>query len=577
MFGRLKLTQVAPAVALLVMPALADAQEGGRYRVLVPYFEAREAADRGFGRQASEDLRELMSTLPTHTALDEDEIEEQAERFNVEMEELNCIQSTQLASAVNIPILICASYTADAERNFTLTSSIRTVETSDVFELPPVTVPRNGREQAAQHVFEQFQRYNTLIRSAAICNDYAASQQWDNALRNCDESLAINPNAMSTRVLRARILFELERLDEALVDYDRVLEMDPLNEQALQTAGFIATRLGNDEQGRTYYRRYLEVNPGNAAVRIRIASQMAEAGDPTGAIEFIQPGLEVEPNNVDLLDLTGTFAFLAAIDAQEQYRAADPNAPGLAPAAADFYRDAIAAYMRVFEVRGRETPLDRLRNIVIAHAQLEDFASVVAMSERVFEIQADELTVMSSYADALHQSGRLDDALVAIDRLIALQPDHPTASLRKATWLLAVQRLEDAVAALIPIAKDQPSADNAANMIFNEGYSNGFNKQDWAYSIRGMVGAKRIPNVGRAMTEQLNFWHGFSVLQRTIPQAEAKDIAAARASLPGFQEAQTLLNQAGAYPASVSMDMATLMGGLAQFIELQEAIIRRGF
>ena len=579
MFGRLKLTQVAAAVALLVVPALADAQEGGRFRVLVPYFEPREGADRGFGRQASEDLREMMATLPTHTAITEDEIEEQADKFNMDIEELNCLYSIQLASQINVPVLICASYTADAERNFTISSSIRTVQTSDVFDLPSITVPRNGREQAAQQIFEQFQRYNTLIRSAAICTDYAASQQWESALRNCDESLAINPNAMSMRFLRARILFEMERYDESLVDFDRVLEQDPLNEDALQTAGYIATRMGNDEQGRTYYRRYLEVNPGNVNVRIRIASQMAEAGDPTGAMEFIQPGLDVDPNNVDLLDLYGTFAFLGAIDAQEQYRAADANAPGLAPAAADFYREAIQAYMRVFEVRGNETPIDRLRNIVIAHSQLEDFASVISMSERVLQIQADELTVMSLYADALYQFDRLEleGALVAIDRLIALQPDHPTATLRKATWLIAVQRIEDAVAALIPIAKDQPSADNAANMIFNEGYTNGFNKQDWAYSIRGMVGAKRIPNVSRGIAEQLNFWHGFSVFQRTMPQAAAQDIAAARASLPGFQEAQTLLNQAGAYPASVNMDMATLMGGLAQFIEIQEAIIRRGY
>lgn len=576
MLERLKLTQIAAAVAL-VIPAAADAQEGGRYRVLVPYFEAREGADRGFGRQASEDLRELMVTLPTHVAVTEDDLEEQAERFNMDIEDMNCLLSIQLAAQINIPVLICASYTADAERNFTITSSIRTVETSDVFELPPITVPRNGRQQAAQHVFEQFQRYNTLIRSAAICTDYAASQQWESALRNCEESLGINPNAMSTRVLRARILFELERLEESLADYDKVLEMDPLNEQALQTAGYIATRLGNDEQGRTYYRRYLEVNPGNAAIRIRIASQMAEAGDPTGAIEFIQPGLEVEPDNVDLLDLTGTFAFLAAIDAQEQYRAANPTAAGLAPEAADFYRDAIAAYMRVFEVRGNETPLDRLRNIVIAHSQLEDFASAITMSERVFAIQADEPTVMSLYADALHKSGRLEDALAAIDRLIALQPDHPSASLRKGTWLIEVKRLEDAVAALTPIAKDAQSADNAANMVFNEAYTNGFQKQDWAYSIRGMVAAKQLPNTSTRMKEQLNFWQGLSVFQRTIPLAQAQDIAAARASLPGFQEAQTLLNQAGGYPASVGTDIAPTMSALTQFIEIQEMIIRRGY
>ncbi len=577
MLGRLKLTQVAAALGLLAMPTLALAQEGGRFRVLVPYFEPRDGANRDFGRQASEDLRRMFERVPTHVALSEDDIEEQAERFNIRMQDLNCISALQLAAQINVPVLICGSYTQDAERNSTLTASIRTVQTSDVFPLPPITVARNGRQEAARHVFTQFERYNTLIRSAAICTDYAASQQWESALRNCEESLSINPNAMTTRFLRARILFELERLPEALEDYDRVLEMDPLNEDALQTAGFIATRMGDDEKGRAYYRRYLEVNPGNAAIRMRISSQMAEAGDPQGAMEFIQPGLDVEPNNLDLLDLYGAFAFMGALDAQTQFTTANPTTQGLAPQAADFYREGIEAYLRLLELRGAEMPADRMTNLVIAYTQLEDYPNAIAMAERIFSVAPDDANVRSMYADVLFRSNRLDDALAALDRLIEIQPDHPTARLRKATWLIGVQRLEEAAQALAPTARDGASADNAATLLFNEGYANGFQKQNWAYSIRGMTAAKSIPNITARMREQLNFWHGFSVFQRTIPLAAAQDLAAARASLPGFQEAQGLLNQAGGYPASVNMDMATLMGGLAQFIEIQEAIIRRGY
>lgn len=579
MLGRLKLTQAAAALAFLAMPALAMAQDGGRYRVLIPYFEPRDGADRGFGRQASEDLRALMRQMPTHVAVDVDDIEDQAERFNMDIDELNCLYALQLAAQINVPILICGSYTQDAQRNSTLTASIRTVETGDEFSLPPITVDRNGRRVAAQQVFDQFDRYNTLIRSAAICQDYAASQQWESALRNCEESLAINPNAMTTRVLRANILFQLERLPEALEDFDRVLQMDPLNEDALQTAGFIATRLGDDERGRGYYRRYLEVNPGNEAVRMRIASQLAEAGDPQGAMEFIQPGLDVDPNSTDLLDLYGTFAFMGAIDAQEKYRANNPTAATLAPEAAEFYREGIQAYLRVIEAKGDETPIDRLSNLVIAYTQLEDYPNAIAMSERVFQRTPDDVAVRSMYADVLKRSGRLEDALAALDRVIGLQPDHPTARLRKATWLIEVKRLEDAVAALTPLAVDGPSADNAATMIFNEAYANGFNHAppDYAYTIRGMLAAKQIPNITARMREQLNFWHGLSVFQRTTPQAQQQNLAAARASLPGFQEAQTLLNQAGSYPASVGVDMATTMQALATFIEIQEAIIRRGY
>jgi tetratricopeptide (TPR) repeat protein len=519
----------------------------------------------------------MLSEMPTHVALAEDDIEEQAERFNMDIDELNCLYALQLAAQINVPVLICGRYTQDAERNSTLTASIRTVQTSDEFVLPPITVGRDGREEAARHVFTQFERYNTLIRSAAICTDYAASQQWESALRNCEESLAINPNAMTTRVLRARILFELDRLEESLADYDRVLELDPLNEDALQTAGFIATRLGDDERGRAYYRRYLEVNPGNAAIRMRIASQMAEAGNPQGAMEFIQPGLEVNPNDTDLLDLYGTFAFMGAIDAQEQYTANNANAQGLAPQAAEFYREGIQAYLRVVEARGAETPLDRLTNLVIAYTQLEDYPAAIAMSETIFQRAPDDVQVRSMYADVLFRSNRLEDALAALDRVIELQPDHPTARMRKATWLIGVQRLEEAVAALTPLAVDGASADNAATMIFNEGYTNGFQRNNWDYSIRAMTAAKQLPNVSSRMREQLNFWHGLSIFQKTTPLAQAQNLAAANASLPGFKEAQTLLSQAGSYPASVNVDMATTMQALATFIEIQEAIIRRGY
>jgi tetratricopeptide (TPR) repeat protein len=576
MLGRLKFTLALAALAL-ALPTLALAQDGGRFRVLIPYFEPQNGADRNFGRQASEDLREMMGSMPTHVAMDEDDIEDQAERFNMDIDDLNCLYALQLAAQIDVPILVCGSYTQDAQRNSTLTASIRTVDTSDEFVLPPITVGRDGREEAARHVMTAFERYNTLIRSAAICTDYAASQQWEAALRNCEESLAINPNAMTTRYMRAQILYELERLPEALEDFDRVLEMDPLNENALRTAGFIATRMGDDERGRAYYRRYLDVNPGNTAIRMSIASQMAEAGDPQGALEFIQPGLDVAPDDADLLDLFGTFAFMGALDAQTTYLAANASAQGLSPEAADFYRQGIDAYLKVIAVRGAETPIDRLRNLVIAYSQLEDYPAALAMAERVFEREPNDVSVRNMYADVLKSSGRLEDALAALDRVLELEPDHPSARVKKATWLIEVQRIEDAVATLLPTAVDGPSADNAATMIFNEVYTNGFNRQDYAYTIRGMVAAKTIPNLTARMREQLHFWHGLSIFQRTSPLAQANNLESARVTLPAFQEAQALLNQAGSYPSSVGVDMAATMQALATYIEIQEALIRRGY
>jgi tetratricopeptide (TPR) repeat protein len=522
-----------------------------------------------------------MRQLPFHIAIPEDEMEDMADRFNQDLEDVNCLTALQLAAQLNIPVLICGSYTQDAQRNFTLNASIRTVQTSDQFVLDPITVPRNGREQAAQEIINQFERYNTVIRSAQICQDYIASQQWEAALRNCDESLAINPDALTTRFQRAQILFQLQRHEEALEDFDRVLELDPLNETALQAAGVIATQLGDEERGRGYFRRYLEVNPGNVAIRLRIASEMAEAGDPAGAIEFIQPGLEAAPNDPDLLLLKGSFAFMAAVEAQQEQPAGPDGA--LPPESAEFYRVGIDTFEQLREIQGAEMSADNLRNIALGYFALREYDAAISLTEEILRANPNDTQLLSVMADGLYRGGRLADAYAAIDRLIAAQPDAAmleSAYLRKGTWLIAEKRLEDAAAALRPMATDAAKADNAANIIFNEAYSNGFQRNDWAYSIRGMTAAKSIPNISSNMQEQLNFWHGFSVFQRTRPLIPAEGqptVEQARQAQPGFQETKELFGRAGGYPQRAGVDMAGLMSGVDQYLEICEIIIRRGY
>jgi tetratricopeptide (TPR) repeat protein len=579
MLGRLKLTLASAlaVLAVLVVPALAQAQEGGRFRVIIPRFEPRNNADRNFGRDVARDLRDMINTLPTHVAMEERDIQRQADQFNMSMDDLNCLYTIQLAAQINVPVAVCASYTEDAQRNMTVTASIRDVAGSTQFDIDPFTVQRNQRQEAARHIFTAFDRFNTQVRSAGICNDYAASQQWENALRNCDESLAINPGATNVRLLRGRILYEMERYDEALGELETVLEADPFSESALQLAGYINITQGDAEAGRAHYRRYLEINPGNVAVRMNIAYEMAQAGDPVGAMEFIQAGLDVDPNNVDLLDQYGGFAFAAALQAQDEHNLSNPNAQGLAPEAADFYREAIAAYLKVFEARGAETQPDRLRNMVAAYIQLDDIPAAIQLSERVLETHPQEERIWTLYADALQRSGRLEDAIAALDRLLEIQPNHPTASLRQGQWLVQAKRIEDAVPVLTRVAQQgEQQADQAARLFFNEGYTQGHQRNDYAYAIRNMTAGKQLPNVSQTMRSQLNFWQGFALYNQAMAEQEPQTLQSAQQSLPKFRQALELFNQSGSYPATVNVNMTQLVEATNTYIEIQDAIIRRG-
>lgn len=579
MAGRLRMTLFLLAVATLVAPA-ADlaAQDGGRFRVLIPYFTPLENAKDGFGKDASKELREMMSTLATHVAMEERAIKDEVKRFDMKMEDLTCITTRQLAAQINVPVAICASYTQNPDKSWSVDAEVWDIAAAESFPIDQITVAEKDAKGAARHIFEQFDRYSTTVRSAAICNDYYASQQFENALRNCDESLALNPNQIGTRFLRGRILYDMKNYPEALTEIETVIEANPFHEAGLQLAGYISALTDQDEKARDYYRRYLEINPGNAAVRMKIAYDLATAGDPVGAMDFIQTGLDHDPDNVDLWEQYGGFAFSAALEVQQMAAVGAQNGGSeVTPEAARYYREAIGAYEKVFAAKGADTNVAHLRNIVRAYIQLEELEPAIALSQRALQTHPQDAEIWLLHAEALQRSGRLDDAIAALDRVREINPNHPNAALRQGNWLIQAGRLEDAVTVLGSAANGNPQqADQAARMIFNEAYQNGYQKDDFAYAVRGMVAAKRLPNLSTAMTSQLNFWHGFSIYQAAVKEAEPQKLATAQSTLPKFQEAMRLLQQAGDYPSTVNVNLAQLLENTTTFVQIQEAIIKRG-
>jgi len=177
--GRLKLTLAITAIAALLVPAAdAAAQAGGRFRVLIPYFAPLEGAKDNFGKDASKDLRELMQNMATHVAMEAGDIKNEVKDFDMKIEDLDCIRTRQLAAQISVPVAICASYTAQPDKSWMVSAEVWDIQASEAFHVESFQVPEKGREEAAQHIFDAFERFSSSVRSAAICNDYFASQQW---------------------------------------------------------------------------------------------------------------------------------------------------------------------------------------------------------------------------------------------------------------------------------------------------------------------------------------------------------------------------------------------------------------
>lgn len=576
MLRRLQLTLIWTATAFIAVPA-AHASGQERFRVLVPNFQPTEGADKKFGENAAKDLRELIGTLATHQSIDKKEIEQSLKKFKMKMEDLDCVRTRQLAAQINAQVALCASYSGTKDA-YNVTAQFWDVGSGESFQVDPTTAGEKEDKEVAQHIFDSFDRYQQQVRSAAICQDYAGSQQWEAALRNCDEALELNPNAIGTRYLKARILFDSEKLPESLVELKKVLELNAFHEDALQLAGYISAKQGDDEAALKYYSQYLELNPGNAGVRMKIAYELAQAGDPRGAMQLIQEGLDVDPENTDLLEQFGGFAFAAGQEVNAETQAdTTQDAGAVSPEAAGYYRQAIDAYKKVFAAKGADTPVSELRSIIAAHIQLGELPEAISVAEDALKTHPQEAAIWSMYADALQRTDKLSEAITALDRASEIEPSNTTYALRKGKWLVDAGRMDEAVTALTALATADPTqADQAARMLFADAYAKGVQKNNYSYAVKVIGAAKEIPGLGDGLQQQLNFWHGYSLYQGALEEQKPSTLATAKSTLPKFQQALSLLQKSGNYPKSVNVNMDQLTQAVNTYIEIQEAIIKRG-
>lgn len=154
--------------------------------------------------------------------------------------------------------------------------------------------------------------------------------------------------------------------------------------------------------------------------------------------------------------------------------------------------------------------------------------------------------------------------------------------------LVAAGRFDEASTLLN--GADAAAIAEGVTTIFNAGYATGFQRQDYEYMIRAAVAAKRIPGLPARQREQIEFWHGMSVLQLAMRSAQwgppessraslptfalARTIDAAETSLPLFQEALPLIDASRSYPAAIGVDAAAIRQAVVAFIQIQESILR---
>ncbi len=559
----------------LALASPAEAQD--RFRVLVPKSLAREGdVKKNFGENVSKELRKLIDDLPTHRPVEKNDLKDVLKQFRLKEDDLvNCITARQLAAQTGFELVMCGTYAAAGD-GFAVSAQFISPRENYVFDVPSFN--SSDHREAARHIFDSFRNYIELLSNTTYCMEHINSRQWSEALQRCDAALAIDSNAETALYGRGYALMQLDQDEAALTALTQVLDRNPIHQDALQAAGYVTAKLGQLEESRKYYGQYLELNPGDARVRLTIANDAAKAGDPEGALQIAEVGLQGDSVDLTLAEYAGYFAMAAGAKAQAD--ASEGESGGEVPgSAAGFYEKALTYFDQVLASNPDSLQPNFTVSYVNALTQLGRTQEAADRGAEFVRLQPDNVPLWTVYAAALNEAGRLSDALAALDSVLAKDPNAPNVRARKGQWLLQAGQLDAAKTAFsAAVEAGEITADQAARSFLAIGVNDKYQKKDYDGALpylRAALDLAQDPeNQGMA-----HFYIGY-ILYVQGEQVQAPSTAAsAQKALPIFQQSRDHLQKAKPFAdtnASVANSLRQLLTNVDQFIEIQELLIKRG-
>jgi len=143
----------------------------------------------------------------------------------------------------------------------------------------------NAPPDAIRIIREQFLDAVSFRRAA---RQFVKSGDFDGAIRQCRESLRLNPNDPKVHLALALVLLKQGILDEAATHFAKALELDPGNETARRCLEVV-----RKEQE---CRHRLELDGEDAETRYRLGSLLLQRGNVDEALEHFEEAVRLEPD-----------------------------------------------------------------------------------------------------------------------------------------------------------------------------------------------------------------------------------------------------------------------------------------
>jgi tetratricopeptide (TPR) repeat protein len=234
----------------------------------------------------------------------------------------------------------------------------------------------------------------------------------EEALVCYDRALQLNSRDEWTWVNKGATLADLARPNEALACHDRALELNPRFEMAWYNKGNALRELARPEESLACYDRALEINPRLEMVLNHKGLVLEKLGRLDEALACYDRSLELNPHNQKVWNNKGV-----VLDKLGR--------PG----------EALAYFDRVLELNPRDQNAWNNKGYMLSALGRQDEA--LACYDRALELNPRDETAWNNKGTVLNKLGRQDEALACYNRAVELKPDDEVAWRNKGNLSLA--------------------------------------------------------------------------------------------------------------------------------------------
>jgi len=220
-------------------------------------------------------------------------------------------------------------------------------------------------------------------------------------------------------------LHRADRIDEAKSIYDRILQVDPRNPDALHLLGLVERRQGNADRAVQLMRQAVQAAPEMAEIHSNLGNTLSAQGDVDGAARAFRRALALQPA------MSSAFYGLGILLCGR----GGPSSWG----------EACTAFRHTLRLEPQRVEAYHDLGITLRqNAKVEE----AALSQRLALVLRPEF--MGSWmnlGNTLLELGQPDAAVTALLRALTIDPTHADALYNAGNALYAVGRFEEAIAA----------------------------------------------------------------------------------------------------------------------------------